>query len=112
MGLFYAAYGVANILLFLALRAKKLTSVITFFSLGVFFLTSFQAAEFSLLQRILPQENFPCLARLYNGLAILVGLGPALLSRIIGNSGGTWVITVIALVCGALLFALHRRVVY
>lgn len=105
---------VAGISLYLALKADSLTGVIVLFSLGVFFLTSFQAAEFALLQRILPQDNFASLAGLYNGLAIIVGggLGPALLSPIIDSGDGTWVVTAVAVTCGLMLFALYRKVRY
>lgn len=104
----------AGIFLFLALQAESLTGVIILFSLGVFCLTAFQAAEFALLQRILPQDKFASHAGLYNGLAIIVGggLGPALLSPVVGSGEGTWVVAAVAAACGLLLFVLSRRVNY
>ena len=104
----------AGAALFLALRSDSLTSVIVLMSLAVFLLASFQASEFALLQRIVPQDQFASLAGLYNGASIIIGggLGPYALSSILGDGEGTWIISLVALCCGALLIAVHRRVRY
>ncbi|MEP5567049.1 MAG: MFS transporter, partial [Halioglobus sp.] len=81
---------IAGVALFFALRAEDLTGVILLMSLAVFFLASFQASEFALLQHIVPQDRFASLAGLYNGASIVIGggLGPYLLAPIIGQGEG------------------------
>ena len=105
---------VAGVALFLALRSESLMAVIVLMSLAVFFLSSFQASEFALLQRIVPQDRFAPLAGLYNGASIIVGggLGPYILAPIIGSGEGTWIVSMVALAGGAFLLTLRRTVRY
>ncbi len=105
---------IACIALYFALTVNSLVAVIVLFSVAVFCLSSYQASEFALLQRILPQQKFATLAGLYNGASIIIGggLGPYLLSPIVGSGENTWIVSVVALLCGALLIMLHRRVHY
>jgi MFS family permease len=105
---------VAGVALYFALRSVSLTGVIILISLAVFCLASYQASEFALLQRIVPQDRFASLAGFYNGASIIVGggLGPALLSSIVGDGEGTWVVSIVAFLCGGLLVALHRKIRY
>ncbi|MEL6252253.1 MAG: MFS transporter [Bacteroidota bacterium] len=104
----------AGLALLLALQVDSLLAVVIFFSLGTFFLCSFQAAEFALLQRILPQDKFASFSGMYNGMAILLGggLGPALMAPIIGDGEGTWSITVVAVIYGLMLLGLYRKLKY
>ena len=128
MGLFYVAYGFACIFItplaarwgtrrslmviirLWALSAASLVWVIVLSSRGVFFLSSYQASEFAILQQLLPRDKFASLAGLYNGASISVGggLGPLLMAPIIGDVEGTWMITVAAVVCGLMLLPMHR----
>jgi len=83
-------------------------------SIAVFCLASFQASEFALLQKIVPQDRFASLAGFYNGASIIIGggLGPAMLSSIVGDGEGTWIVSVVAFVACALLVMLHRQIRY
>jgi len=105
---------VAGSIFYFALGAESIWAVIALFSAGVFFLSSFQASEFALLQRVLPQDRFAAAAGAYNGISAFIGggLGPVVMSPIIGDGSGTWIISVVALVTGLLLLWFYRLVRY
>lgn len=104
----------AGLIIFLALGADNLWAVIALFSAGVFFLSSFQASEFALLQRVIPADRFAAAAGTYNGVSAFIGggLGPLVMSPIIGDGSGTWIISLVACVNGALLLLFYRMVRY
>ena len=84
------------------------------FSAGVFLLSSFQASEFALLQRVIPADRFAGAAGAYNGISAFIGggLGPLLMSPIIGDGSGTWIISLVALANGLMLLLFYRMVRY
>jgi MFS family permease len=99
---------------FFALDAPSITAVIVLFSIGVFLLSSFQASEFALLQRVIPQEKFAAAAGTYNGLSAFIGggLGPLIMSPMIGDGSGTWMISLVVVTNGLLLLWFYRMVRY
>ncbi len=109
-----AAVMIAGTCLFFALGAESLTRVIILMSLAVFCLSTFQASEFALLQRVVPQHHFASMAGLYNGASIIVGggIGPYLMAPMIGDGEGTWTISLVALACGGVFMMLHRTLRY
>mgnify|MGYP001826346192 FL=1 len=100
--------------LYLALEADTIAAVIVLFSLAVFLLSSFQASEFALLQRVVPHERFATAAGIYNGVSVFIGggLGPLLVSPIIGDGSGTWIVSVVAVANGVMLLLFARLVRY
>ena len=107
-------FGLAGIAIYVALNTESLTLVIACMTLAVFFFSAFTAAEFALVQRILPLDRFAPAMGFYNGMTALVGggLGPAIMSPLIGDGSGTWIITVIAVGNAGLLFFFYRMIRY
>ena len=107
----FAAAGVA---IYIALNAESLPLVIACMTAAVFLFSAFTASEFALVQRILPMDQFAPAMGFYNGMSALIGggLGPALMSPLIGDGEGTWVITAIALLTSVLLLIYYRMVRY
>ncbi len=107
-------FGAAGILIFIALRTESLVVVIACMTATVFMFSAYTASEFALAQRILPLDQFAAAMGFYNGMTALIGggLGPALMSPLIGDGEGTWIITAIALVNAGLLFIYYRMVRY
>ena len=81
---------------------------------AVFLFSAFTASEFALIQRIVPMDRFTPVMGFYNGMTALVGggLGPALMSPLIGDGEGTWIISLIAGLAAALLVVFYRMVRY
>lgn len=104
----------AGITIFIALRTESLVVVIACMTAAVFFFSAFTASEFALVQRIMPLDQFAPAMGFYNGVTALIGggLGPALMSPLIGDGGGTWIITAIALLTAGLLLVYYRLVRY
>lgn len=107
-------FGSAGVVIFFALRTESLPLVIACMTAAVFLFSAYTASEFALAQRILPMDQFAPAMGFYNGMTALVGggLGPALMSPLIGDGEGTWIITAIALLNGGLLFVYYRMVRY
>ena len=76
--------------------------------------SAFNACEFALIQRVAPQDSAAQAMGVYNGLTTIIGggLGPFVVSPMIGSDGGTWVISAIAITNAMLLFAAYRLVRY
>ena len=72
------------------------------------------SADIQLIQRILPMDRFAAAMGFYNGMTALVGggLGPALMSPLIGDGSGTWIITLVAGLNAALLVVFYRMIRY
>ncbi len=104
----------AGVSIFVALDAENLTTVVICMTAAVFCISAFTASEFALVQRILPMDQFAPAMGFYNGASALIGggLGPALMSPLIGGGQGTWIITVIAVVNALLLLQFYRMVRY
>ncbi|MEE4660757.1 MAG: MFS transporter [Halieaceae bacterium] len=104
----------AALAIYMALKVENLTVVIACMTAAVFCISAFAATEYALIQRIFPMDNFAPAMGLYNGLTSLVGggLGPALMSPLIGDGSGTWLISVIALLTASLLLLYFRLVRY
>jgi sugar phosphate permease len=107
-------FGGAGVVIYIALNTESLPIVIACMTAAVFLFSAFTASEFALVQRILPMDQFAPAMGFYNGMTALVGggLGPALMSPLIGDGDGTWIITAIALLTSAMLIVYYRMVRY
>ncbi|MEM0954695.1 MAG: MFS transporter [Pseudomonadota bacterium] len=107
-------FGGAGIAITVALRTDSVNIVIACMTAAVFMISAFAAAEYALIQRILPMDQFAAAMGLYNGLSTLIGggLGPALMSPLIGDGDGTWIISLIAVANALLLVQYFRMVRY
>lgn len=107
-------FAMAALLLYVALEAASLAVALICFAAGVFAITSYNACEFALVQRVLPLAVFaPCMG-IYNGLTTLLGggFGPWLVSPVIAADGASVLLAGVALFNGALLFMLSHRLRY
>jgi len=107
-------FAVAGAAIYVALRSDSLMLVLACFSAGVFMISAYNACEFAMVQRIVPLEKVaPCMG-VYNGFTTIIGggLGPFIVSPIIGAGGPGWVISAIALVNAALLLWAWRIIRY
>ena len=88
--------------------------VLACFSLGVFMISAFNACEFAMIQRISPLDKTAPAMGVYNGLTTMIGggLGPVIVSPIIGEGGPFWLISAIALGNAALLLLAWRWIRY
>jgi sugar phosphate permease len=111
-----AALGFAGaaIMLYIALRSDNMVVVLLCFSLGVFFISAYNACEFAMLQRVVPLQKVAPAMGVYNGCATMIGggLGPFIISPIIAQGGPYWVVSAIALLNTALLLWAWRIVRY
>ncbi len=107
-------FGGAGIVIYIALNTESLPVVIACMTAAVFLFSAFTASEFALVQRIVPMDQFAPAMGFYNGMTALVGggLGPALMSPLIGDGEGTWIITAIALLTAGMLVIYYRMVRY
>ena len=107
-------FGLAGAVIYVALNTESLTLVIFCMTAAVFLFSAFTASEFALIQRIVPMDQFTPVMGFYNGMTALVGggLGPALMSPLIGDGEGTWIISLIAGLAAALLVLFYRMVRY
>ena len=107
-------FGAAGIVIYIALNTESLPVVIVCMTAAVFLFSAYTASEFALAQRIMPLDQFAAGMGFYNGATALIGggLGPALMSPLIGDGEGTWIITAIALFNAGLLFIYYRMVRY
>jgi hypothetical protein len=101
-------------MLYLGVQAEELVTVMICFSLGVFLISSFNACEFAMIQRIVPLSKVAASMGIYNGCTTIIGggLGPFIVSPIIGEGGPVWVISAIALFNAGLLLLAWRWIRY
>ncbi len=113
-GLAALGYVGAGAMLYVALQAQQMVVVLACLSLGVFLVSAFNACEFAMIQRITPLDKMAPSMGVYNGLTTMIGggLGPFIVSPIIGTGGGHWLVSAIALANAALLFAAWRMIRY
>lgn len=113
-GLGALGYAGAGVFLFFALSAQSLPVVIACFSAGVFMVSAFNACEFAMVQRIVPLAKMAPAMGVYNGMTTMIGggLGPLIVSPIIGQDGSTWLLSVVALVNATLLLLAWWRIRY
>ncbi len=105
--------------IWVALSVPGVAASVAAFTMAVFCVSAFSAAEFSLVQRLLPEPVVGPCAGIYNGLTTLVGggAGPLVVAGIIGSGKeGTpaGVLAAVA-VCGlssVLLLLVGRRLRY
>ena len=104
----------AGIMLYMALRSDSMAAVMVYFSIGVFFISAYNACEFAMIQRVVPLDKVAASMGVYNGCATLIGggLGPLLVSPIIAQGGPSWTVSAIALLNAALLLWAWRLVRY
>lgn len=107
-------FALSGVVILIALGTESLWLVVVCMTAAVFLFSAYTANEFALVQRIVPMDRFAEVMGTYNGLTALIGggLGPALMSPLIGDGEGTWIITAIAVVNGVLLFRFYRMVRY
>ena len=104
----------AGLMIYVALQATGITVALLCISIGVFMISAFNACEFAMIQRIVPLDKVaPCMG-VYNGVTTIIGggLGPLIVSPIIGVGGPVWMISGIALVNAALLLLAWRIIRY
>ncbi|MDZ7782172.1 MAG: MFS transporter [Halioglobus sp.] len=113
-GLGALGYAGAGVFLYFALSAQTLPVVIACFSAGVFMVSAFNACEFAMVQRIVPLEKMAPAMGVYNGMTTMIGggLGPLIVSPIIGQDGSTWLLSAIALGNATLLLLAWWRIRY
>ena len=111
------AYLLAGGVIWLALDASGVWLTVALFSAAVLLIAAWSAAEFALVQRMLPQPHVTAGSGVYNGLATMIGggSGPFVVGGII--DGGTSFeaiapIVTITTLNAALLFAIYRRIRY
>jgi sugar phosphate permease len=105
--------------IWLALTLPGVPASVAAFTGAVFCISAFSAAEFSLVQRLLPPAIVGPCAGVYNGLVTMIGggLGPIVVAGIIGSgpegrASGVLAAVVVCLLASALLAVLARRVRY
>lgn len=110
-------YLVAGGVIWLALSAAGIWVTVTLFSAAVLLIAAWSAAEFALVQRVLPQPHVAAGSGIYNGLATLIGggSGPFVVGGII--DGGTSFqaiapIVTITTLNAVLLLIIYRRLRY
>ena len=113
-GLAALGFGSAGVLLYVALSAQQMALVLACFSLGVFMISAFNACEFAMIQGISPLEKTAPAMGVYHGMTTMIGggLGPFIVSPIIGEGGPFWLLSVIALFNAALLLLAWRLIRY
>lgn len=110
-------YLLAGVMIWLALSAPGIWVTVAFFSAAVLLISAWSAAEFALVQRILPQPHVTAGCGIYNGMTTLIGggSGPFVVGGIIdgGTSlGAIGPIVIITSLNAALLFVLYRKIRY
>ncbi|MEW6703881.1 MAG: MFS transporter [Pseudomonadota bacterium] len=105
--------------IWLALTLPGAPASVAAFTAAVFCISAFSAAEFSLVQRLLPPAVVGPCAGLYNGLVTMVGggAGPVVVAGIIGagpegQASGVLAAVVVCLLASGLLMVLGRRLKY
>jgi sugar phosphate permease len=118
-GLAAAGFVGGAVSIWLALTLPGVPASVAAFTAAVFCISAFSAAEFSLVQRLLPAEVVGPCAGIYNGLVTMVGggLGPVVVAGIIGSgpegrASGVVAAVVVCLVASGLLVLLSRRMRY
>lgn len=110
-------YFCAGLCICAALLAPGLWTTIALLGAATFFVASFTATEFALVQRLLPASHVAVGAGVYNGLSTLIGggLGPLAVRGLVTDSTAVGTLLSIVLPCTAIglaLVALARRVGY
>lgn len=113
-GLAALGFAGAGVMIYVALQAESLWVVLPCFSIGVFMISAFNACEFAMIQRIVPLDKVAPSMGIYNGFTTIIGggLGPFIVSPIIGDGGPFWIISGIALFNAALLLTAWRMIRY
>lgn len=107
-------FGLGGLMFYLGLGAESLNVVMGYFAVTMFLVAAFNACEFAMVQRIVPLEKTAATMGVYNGFTTIIGggLGPYIVSPIIGQGGPTWLISVIALGNATLLLIAYRTIRY
>ena len=107
-------FACAGGLLFLALNSDSLVVVMVCFCAAVFTISSYNACEFAMVQRIVPESQVATAMGIYNGLATIIGggLGPLMVSPLIAGGEGSWMVCVLAAGTGLLLLQAWRILRY
>lgn len=107
-------FATAGTVVYIALGSDSLPLVMACFATGVFMISAFNACEFAMIQRIVPLDKVAPAMGVYNGLTTIIGggLGPFIVSPIIGAGGPVWIVSAIALANAALLLVAWRLIRY
>lgn len=113
----YLAAGVFAVCALLAGSANIVWLSVTFFSIAVFCVAAFPAAEFALVQRVVPRSQVASGIGLYNGFTTMIGggLGPLVVSSIIAGRAEPGSLMVLFCLCAAisvLLAVVYKRISY
>lgn len=101
-----------------AAKAPTINLTVALFSIAIFFQMSFTAAEFAMLQRILPRNRVGTGTGFYNGMTMLIGggLGPSIVGVVVATTAdytsGILAILGAAFLAGAVLLLLSRFLKY
>ena len=78
---------VAGLFIFFAFHAESIWLGVTLFSLGVFFITAWNACEFPMIQHIFPSHITTHGTGIYNGFSTMIGgvLGTVVMSRLMAD---------------------------
>jgi nitrate/nitrite transporter NarK len=105
--------------LWLALTLPGVPASVAAFTAAVLCISAFSAAEFSLVQRLLPPAVVGPCAGIYNGLVTMVGggAGPVVVAGIVGRgpegqASGVIAAVMVCLLAASLLAVLARRLRY
>jgi len=108
----------AGISIYFATRDISVVGTVAFFSLAVFFQSSYSAGGFVVVQRILPQTRVASGIGLFNGLSMLIGgaLGPIIVGGVVSKTGdftmGILSLMFVSFATSAVLFILSRFLKY
>lgn len=110
-------YLIAACCIYGAFHAAAIWTTIALFGATTFFIASFTASEFALVQHMLPVERVAEGSGIYNGLTTLIGggLGPVVVKGVIAHGTETAALLPVLVPCGLIAIALwhvSRRLHY
>jgi len=110
-------YLVAGGCIWAAFHAATIWATVGLFAAATFFIASYTATEFALVQRMLPAEHVAAGSGIYNGLSTLVGggLGPVVVKGVIAGGGAAATVLPVVLPCVLIALAvgvLSRKLRY
>lgn len=116
-GIAASTYLVAGVCIFAAFHAVEIWTTVALFAAATFFIASFTATEFALVQRMLPAEHVAQGSGIYNGLSTLVGggFGPAIVKGVLAHGTESSSLLPVVIPCALIAVALwyvSRRLAY
>jgi sugar phosphate permease len=110
-------YLVAGGCIYAGFHAAAIWATIALFAAATFFIASFTAAEFALIQRMLPARDVASGSGIYNGLTALVGggLGPTVVKGVVAQGATAAALLPVVVPCALIAVAVwlvSRRLRY